>query len=74
MFRFLLTRPDGERTTPPRSSPRFPTWPDGSIITLGRGQQLRVVAANAVIDKILIEQGFNGTLVVEPMDVAAPPV
>jgi hypothetical protein len=61
LFRFLLVDRHGQPVDPAALVTAVPNWS-------------RVLAAQPDIDEELIEQGFNGTLVVEPMDVAAPPV
>jgi hypothetical protein len=44
-----------------------PNWSEGELITLGAGEQLRILATQPDIDEELVEQGFNGMLVVEPV-------
>jgi len=44
-----------------------PTWSAGDVITLGRGEQPRVLSVETEIDNELIDKGFNGMLTVEPL-------
>ena len=67
MFRSLLVDRDGEPTDPAAFVTAVPNWSEGELITVGAGEQLRILATQPDIDVELIEQGFNGTLVVEPV-------
>ena len=44
MFRFLLRLPDGQPPDPAVLVTAVPNWSVGDVITVGRGEQLRVVA------------------------------
>ena len=66
-FRYLLRAADGEPHDPAAFVTAVPNWSDGELITLGSGEQLRVVATQPDIAEELIERGFNGMLVVEPV-------
>jgi hypothetical protein len=44
MFRFLLVDHDGQPTDPAAFVTAVPNWSEGELITLGCGEQLRVLA------------------------------
>ncbi len=67
-FKFLLARPAGSPNDPAVFVTAVPNWSDGEVITLGAGEQLRVVATQPEIADELIEEGFNGMLIVEPVE------
>ena len=66
MFCFLLVDLNGEPVDPAASVTAVPNWTEGELITLGAGEQLRILATQPDIDEELIGQGFNGMLIVEP--------
>ena len=43
-----------------------PIWSEGEVITLGGGDQPRVVSTQPAIGEELLDAGFNGMLIVEP--------
>jgi len=67
MFRHLLVLPDGEPNEPPSFLTAIPNWTVGEIITLGDGEQLRVVGIADQIADLLVEHGFSGIFTVEPV-------
>jgi hypothetical protein len=67
MFRFLLVDRHGEPVDPAALITAVPNWSQGELITLGASEQLRVLATQPDIDEELIEQGFNGMLMFEPL-------
>ena len=67
MFRYLLQLPDGEPNDPAVLVSAIPNWSVGEVITFGRGEQARILDIETEIDEALIEQGFNGVFVVEPV-------
>jgi hypothetical protein len=66
-FKYLLVTPDEEPTDPAAFVTAVPNWSEGEVITLGSGKQLRVVATQPTSPRRLIERGFNGMLIVEPL-------
>lgn len=68
MLRYLLFLPDGEPNDPAVFISMIPNWSPGDEITLGGGEQLRVVATEAEINGELGDHGFDGVFIVEPVD------
>jgi hypothetical protein len=67
MFRFLLKLPDGEPPDPAMLVTAVPTWSVGDVITVGRGDQLRVVAIDDFPHAELVEQDVRAIFTVEPV-------
>lgn len=67
MFRHLLVLPDGEPNDPPTFLTAIPNWSVGEIITLGDGEQLRVVRIADQIADLLGAHGFASIFTVEPV-------
>ena len=44
MFRYLLRLPDDQQPEPAMLVTAVPNWSVGDVITVGRGDQLRVIA------------------------------
>jgi hypothetical protein len=44
VFKYLLRLPDGQPPDPAFLVTAVPTWSVGDVITVGRGEQMRVVA------------------------------
>jgi hypothetical protein len=65
MLRYLLFLPDGEPNDPAVFVTAVPNWSVGETITLGAGEQLRVVAIEGEISGELVKHGFDGVFVVE---------
>jgi len=68
MFRFLLKLPDGQPPDPAMLVTAVPNWSVGDVITVGRENQLRVIA----IDDFpacgpLVEQDVRAIFTVEPV-------
>jgi hypothetical protein len=57
VFGFLLVDRDGEPVDPAAFVTAVPNWSEGELITLGRGEQLRVLATQPDIDERLVERG-----------------
>jgi len=66
MFRYLLVMPDGEPNDPAVFITMVPNWTIGEVITLGAGDQLRLVEMDDEIAGELVARGFTGVLTVEP--------
>ena len=66
MFRYLLVLPDGEPADPPMFVTAVPTWSVGDVITVGRGDQLRVVAIDDFPHAELVEHDVRAIFTVEP--------
>ena len=67
MFRYLLVLPDGEPADPPMFVTAVPTWSVGDVITVGRGDQLRVVAIDDFPHAELVEHDVRAIFTVEPV-------
>jgi hypothetical protein len=57
MFRFLRVDRDGQPVDPATFVRAVPNWSEGELITLGRGEQLRILATQPDIDERLVERG-----------------
>jgi hypothetical protein len=66
MFRHLLVLPDGEPNDPAVFVTAVPNWSDDEVITLGDGEQLRIVAIADPSDE-LAAHGFRSIFRVEPI-------
>jgi hypothetical protein len=66
VFRYVLMLPDDEPYDPAVFLTAVPNWSVGELITLGAGEQLRVLAIETEIADELLVQGFNGVFTVEP--------
>ena len=67
MFRYLLVLPDGEPHDPPSWATVVPNWSVGETIMLGEGEQLRILGIETEIAVELVDHGFNGVFIVEPV-------
>jgi hypothetical protein len=65
MFRHLLVLPDGEPNDPAVFVTAVPNWSADELITLGDGEQLRIVAIADPSDE-LAARGFRSIFTVEP--------
>ena len=70
-FKYMHVTPDGEPHDPAVFTTAVPNWSVGEVLTLGSGQQLRIVHINRELDEdaldTLYEQGINGMWIVEPI-------
>jgi hypothetical protein len=66
VFRYVLMLPDDEPYDPAVFLTAVPNWSVGELITLGAGEQLRVLAIETEIADELLVRGFNGVFTVEP--------
>jgi hypothetical protein len=62
VFRSLLKLPDGDPPDPAVLMTAVPTWSVGDVITVGRGEQLRVVAIDAFPHAELVEHDVSRDL------------
>jgi hypothetical protein len=67
MFRFLLKLSDGDPPDPAVLVTAVPTWSVGDVVTVGRGEQLRVVAIDDFPHAELVEQYVRAIFTVEPV-------
>ena len=67
MFRYLLRLPDGEPHDPAAFVSAAPNWTIGETFLLSRGEEVRILAIDTELADELIERGFNGVFVVEPV-------
>ena len=67
MFRFLLRLEDGEPNDPAALLTPVPNWQVDQTFLTGRGDEWRILAINTEFDEVLVESGFNGIFVVEPV-------
>ena len=65
MFRYLLRLPDGQPPDPPVFVTSEPSWAIGDVITIGAGEQLRVVAIDD-FPHTELEQDVRAIFNVEP--------
>ncbi len=65
VFRYLLVLPDDEPNDPASFVTAVPNWSVGETITLGEGEQLRILGIEAEI-ALLVDRGFDGVFTVEP--------
>jgi hypothetical protein len=63
----LLRLPHGQPPDPSVFVTSKPTWSVGDVITVGRGEQLRVVAIDHFPHAELIEQDVRAIFTVEPV-------
>lgn len=66
MFKYLLSLPSGAPPDPAVFVTAVPNWSVGEIITLGRLEQLRVIAISEDVPDELAEQGIRAIFTVEP--------
>ena len=64
--RHLLVLPDGEPNDPVVFLTAVPNWSIGEVITLGDGEQFRIVAIAGPSDE-LAARGFRSIFTVEPV-------
>ena len=67
VFKYLLQLPDGEPPDPAMLVTAVPTWAVGDVITVGRDNQLRVIAIDDFPHAELVEQGVGAIFKVEPV-------
>lgn len=67
MFKYLLRLPDGEPPDPAMLVTAVPTWSIGDVITIGRGEQLRMVAIDDFPHAQLVEHDVRTIFTVEPV-------
>ena len=67
MFRYLLRLPDGQPPDPAMFVTAVPTWAVGDVITVSRGEQLRVVAIDDFPHAELVEQDVRAIFTAEPV-------
>ena len=67
LFCFLLVLPDGEPNDPASFVSAIPNWSVGEVITLGRGEQLRILAIEFGLHDELVTRGVSGIFTVAPL-------
>jgi hypothetical protein len=67
VFKYLLRLPDGEPPDPAMLVTAVPTWSIGDVITIGRGEQLRMVAIDDFPHAQLVEHDVRTIFTVEPV-------
>ncbi len=67
LFRYLLRLPDGEPPDPAMLVTAVPNWSVGDVITVGRNNQLRVVAIDDFPHAELVEHDLRSIFTVEPV-------
>jgi hypothetical protein len=67
VFRYLLSPPDGQPPDPAILVTSEPSWSVGDVITVGRGEQLRVVAIDDFPHAELVEHDVRAIFTVEPV-------
>jgi hypothetical protein len=67
VFRYVLVLPDGEPHDPAVLVTSVADWSVEEGVLLGSGERLRILAIETGISDRLIDAGFNGVFVVEPV-------
>jgi hypothetical protein len=67
VFRYVLVLPDGEPHDPAVLVTAVADWSVEEGVLLGSGERLRILAIETAISDRLIDAGFNGVFVVEPV-------
>jgi hypothetical protein len=65
---FLLILPDGEPYDPAAFVTAIPNWSVGEAITLGLGEQLRILGIEVGLHDELTGRGISGVFTVAPVD------
>ena len=65
--KFTLVLPDGTPPEPAVFVTAVPNWSVGEELTVGSGEQFRILAKSSEVDEEMIEQGINGVFTVEPV-------
>jgi hypothetical protein len=66
-FKFTLVLPDGTPPEPAVFVTAVPNWSVGEELTVGSGEEFRILAKSSEVDEEMIEQGINGVFTVEPV-------
>ncbi len=67
VFKYLLRLPDGQPPDPALLVPAVPTWAVGDVMTVGRGEQLRVIAITTSRMRSSSSRGIGAIFTVEPV-------
>ena len=66
-FKFLFGLRDGTPPEPAVFVTAVPNWSVGEELTVGSGEQFRILAKSSDVAEEMLEQGINGMWIVEPV-------